>query len=609
MRSIKLPYIPNVTDVRFVYKNLDLAALTFGIQRQESRMITEDKTETIEKLNAYLRRSYHRLGLYAKRGQLPQFLKLARILLRESIAYRLAIMHRADPKYLSSSEEKAMKKVRKVGKMAHSMDWNLQYKRVWIEKKPGDYSRPLGVPKPDWRIWTKMTLHVMEIFFRCSGVIQPWQHAGISKRGLVSAWKEIINKVRGYEYIYEFDIKGFFDRVRNQDVLSKMGKEWNEWCNKLVNVKPFKYVLPPEEQTKDKRTSFEIIRDKYADLRRMRYEKFMQICRQDAADAWKRVMNQPGGLLDNPESYGAAYELLLSSVIEYNADLIGKERLKALLTEDRPFDDGDSAALIAEAYLMTQQKFDFAISEAEIVEARESWKGLGEKDRGFPQGLNISPFLSCLVLHQTIGKRLPKGLLMYMDDGIIYGRTEREALSRLERFKGFLAEAGLELNESKSGWAKRPDIECNLKFLGIRMKGPILMSETRNGTMQFIPQTIDEETLSMILNSGLLTISEQRIASWLHKQARDQKEAYKWAIQKGFFASLIDKAFNPKKEEQDKKIRIGKEQARQEILKSKGMLARELARVDATHSNLSTFATMRLLKLIRRARRKRQASR
>lgn len=70
---------------------------------------------------------------------------------------------------------------------------------------------------------------------------------------------------------------------------------------------------------------------------------------------------------------------------------------------------------------------------------------------------------------------------MYADDGIIYGNgtppTEEEIVKALNNPK-----AGIELNMEKSRFAKRPDQELDLKFLGMRIKGETLSAETREGS-------------------------------------------------------------------------------------------------------------------------------
>jgi len=71
---------------------------------------------------------------------------------------------------------------------------------------------------------------------------------------------------------------------------------------------------------------------------------------------------------------------------------------------------------------------------------------------------------------------------MYADDGLIYGNgpppSEEEIISTISNDK-----YGISVNREKSGFAKLPDQEMNLKFLGMRLKGDTLTAETRNGSV------------------------------------------------------------------------------------------------------------------------------
>lgn len=83
--------------------------------------------------------------------------------------------------------------------------------------------------------------------------------------------------------------------------------------------------------------------------------------------------------------------------------------------------------------------------------------------RGFPQGANISPFLSLIGLI-TAGDPRFADIIMYADDGLFYS-SKKFSPKDVEKF---FSDLGLTVHPTKSRWVrenyewKRP-----LKFLGL----------------------------------------------------------------------------------------------------------------------------------------------
>jgi hypothetical protein len=86
--------------------------------------------------------------------------------------------------------------------------------------------------------------------------------------------------------------------------------------------------------------------------------------------------------------------------------------------------------------------------------------------RGLPQGLPTSPILTIAALQTLFVTKSKWDLLMYADDGLIYGcgptPSEKEIKDTLSNPK-----YGIELNMEKSRFAKLPGETINLKFLGM----------------------------------------------------------------------------------------------------------------------------------------------
>nr|YP_009722330.1 hypothetical protein [Morchella importuna]QGN66732.1 hypothetical protein [Morchella importuna] len=110
-----------------------------------------------------------------------------------------------------------------------------------------------------------------------------------------------------------------------------------------------------------------------------------------------------------------------------------------------------------EEYRLAWTKYEF------IHKHREGWR-----NKGLPQGSGISPILSILPL-LCLEKLEEKGLkiLMYADDGIIYG-DERENYHRLAEELLHENNTGATLSTEKSEWVKINGVWAkNLKFLGL----------------------------------------------------------------------------------------------------------------------------------------------
>jgi len=70
--------------------------------------------------------------------------------------------------------------------------------------------------------------------------------------------------------------------------------------------------------------------------------------------------------------------------------------------------------------------------------------------KGFPQGANISPFLSIVQLAMGRPAQFAQ-LLMYADDGVFYSDNEFTG----EQVEQYMSQLGLSVAPDKSGWVKR----------------------------------------------------------------------------------------------------------------------------------------------------------
>jgi len=245
---MKFRYIPNVSRLNISLSGVDAFALCFGIVKQ-NRDLEFFKFRRLSRVNNYLERQYARLYRLAFQGKYQEFEKVAYLLIKSSKAYQLAMLHSAQNNWMLMTTKKIYKIWDQISRLSREGSTDLKYERWWIDKKEGsgDAGRPLGAPKLPWKVITLKYLQVWEIFYRATGQVQAWQHAGISKRGLITAWSAVLSNVLNSKYIYEFDLKGFFDRINNQNSIPEL-PNMNKWLNELVNKGPSKYHLPPLEK-------------------------------------------------------------------------------------------------------------------------------------------------------------------------------------------------------------------------------------------------------------------------------------------------------------------------------------------------------------------------
>jgi len=110
----------------------------------------------------------------------------------------------------------------------------------WIKNNPGKEwtgkMRPLGVPTAPWRVVLHMWNNFLILFLETE--LKKFNHAYMPLVGTATCWSKFLEKVRDAKYIYEFDIKGFFNNVDIAKVIEKlMSKGMSmEIARKLDNI-------------------------------------------------------------------------------------------------------------------------------------------------------------------------------------------------------------------------------------------------------------------------------------------------------------------------------------------------------------------------------------
>lgn len=71
-----------------------------------------------------------------------------------------------------------------------------------------------------------MVLHMHSVFLThfLKDKLYKSQHAYIPGKGTTTAWKDLLNKVDNYKYIYEIDLKQCFPNIQGEWITYELGK-------------------------------------------------------------------------------------------------------------------------------------------------------------------------------------------------------------------------------------------------------------------------------------------------------------------------------------------------------------------------------------------------
>jgi len=578
----RVDLLPNVSEFITQRFGVHEYAAVYGIEkvRRSTKVIELERSGA----NYYLEDQAVRLTKYAANGQIDEYNKLSEIIQRKSIAFRVLALNRTIDNWYTMPVKKLDSIWRSLSHICRTNSSDLRFKRVWIDKKPGDYARPLGVPTPAWRCWSYMKMDHLERFYKASGYLQPWQHGGRSGVGVLSCYKQLIPRMTTENTIYEFDIKGFFDNISHESIILRikqtLGTQVSEWVGNILKAKPTHYVLPPEESDQP-------------------LQEFLSNTMPAPANAsifdteWKVTADH--GIQDLYTNYQNSLKGIPNGI---DASELTPEQLKfykerQIYLDSNKFDvdirDGGNYMMSDDpmkilALLQEQRKreetgkrllieYRAEIRTNERAEARDAWKSLGQPGRGVPQGLGTSPFLSTF-LTDTHLYELGPNLIMYMDDGILFARNKAEMEKLIARLKELLGTLGLEIAPEKSRYVKvEGEWVDSVKFLGLRFlpSENTIMSDTRGGTKVKFPMNAewdDVKTLAVMNGSTISNIREKydRLIN---------TTAYEAGLRYGFLGCLIAGSQykeNKTMEERKDDIRKGQNSAWNKIENSKGFV-------------------------------------
>lgn len=530
LKLLKLGGIPNVVSHVFGDKEFNLHLYKFGILAFKRRRLMETQSlQKNTKANKYLIKTSNRLLKYAKTNQWQKFNFLARKLLT-SYAFQVQAYNLVYPKWMGLKASTVKMHLRKIRAICYQEATNLEITRVWIDKKPGDHGRPLGVPEVEWRVYCRMMLNLCEISTEGRNLYAPMQHGGRPGYGVGTCLQEVAMRLKKCHRVLEFDIRGFFDNIYKDSMIALLHpfSKIHGIMYELLRARPTKFKSFPDgayEPMYEKIVQFALnkanpdaIREHRLHVRRLSYNWIMDFYQ----DALKILGEHP--------------------MVETRASI--------------PTNPYRCVSLL---FTQFREKYEFTSWGVALrLLERELFFGLMSLTRGVPQGTAFGTFMSST----TIGNHLRDfpGIIMYCDDGLIF--LDENDPDPTESLEQAIKPLGLELHHKKTHIRDRDYLKTyGLKFLGTRMfldgDKIDMRAETRGGSktsfQDLLPHMDEFDKYSearasrggRMIDQHLLKIRLEELGrkNFLKAQANELLDA---SIKFGFFNYLLAKAYDPK---------------------------------------------------------------
>jgi hypothetical protein len=351
-----------------------------GLDRKLPSKKVVELNESNNRYNKYMTDKIIKMRHLIQEGKPEKFWALVDHEMRRSIAFRVASFNKVHKGwYRDIPLERVYQITYGMNRIIEKGLTDLKYFRVeipkdgpkallqWYLDNPGgkyDKTRPLGVPTAPWRVILHMWNGFLVLFVEEE--LKKFNHAytpGVGTKTCLTDW---VLKVLPAKYVYEFDIKGFFNNVKIGKVielLQKRGMPFDQSLklNQILNQIPANISMKEAKSDYDKDLS--------------------------ARDAWK-FMWAP-----NSNNISVIFESGLKMSVVKRID------------EPTPFLD----------YIPDYMKNDPIVH---IIPEKSL-------DKGLPQGAAPSTTLSLLVLVPWFEELKKQGihLLMYADDGFLYSES------------------------------------------------------------------------------------------------------------------------------------------------------------------------------------------
>jgi len=442
IERLNLPFklFPNVSKFEVQIGPLDwlYALFGFAVRVKTSNVMIRNHLNGVANRALFMR--YYELYLLIEEGNFQRYWPAALRLLRKR-EYQLVSLNYVIPDwYKRLSCKRVDSIVRNVSKLCSNLESSIVFKRVYIDKANGK-KRPLGVPSYEWRIYLHMINNLLVLARRNR---MGNQHGYFPGRGCHTVWKEIIDNIDKYKYIYEFDLKGFFDNVD---------------LRRILFVLQFKYQMT----------------NTFLSLIKNLNQSIVLLNKEDLLPELDRFPLLSANKKENPNKY---------SVSEVNVSRYWTSKLKDNpLPQNQYLDESPSLETLDKLFSIED---DTEVSEEELAFPVGTLEKTSDvipiyKEKGVPQGASTSCSLSTLAIEDITNSSSSTLTLMYADDGLIFSNSECNIKSTVRR----LGLCGSNVSKEKSKWFKKEGKYLGtLKFCGLRYN-PIserLSAETRKGS-------------------------------------------------------------------------------------------------------------------------------
>lgn len=566
-----------------------LAQELFDISRNQGKRFAEEtkRIDNLETSEIYLNRQMDRLRKYASEGQIKKFDYLASKLLKSSTVYLLYSLNHCFPNWHKMRMTKVIRILKQVRTYTSTEFSGINYRRVWIDKKPGDFERPLGVPDPADRIYGHMMTRIIEAYLCGTNQYSSMQHGGVPKRGTMTFLVELSKRLKVAKRVFEFDIKGYFDHIKHESMLELFKSEVIlKFLKGALKSKPYGYELPSVEDDASLNPwrPTPVVAEKYVE--NMDFSGMGHLF-----DENYHLSKMLGQTYVQPKPPEPTIQIDFSKMEHLFDPYYHIKKMMPGFTLPHkgymPYEESQTNLDGNDMFGNLPARMGSGIpSEKNRALGRDRRKDLDLENQGVPQGSSFGPVLASVVL----GKVMPKNSLLYMDDGLIFLDNQNHPKDYMfNAVNARVKRIGCELAPDKTRTLRTLDLMTQgLKIVGTRWTqvrdifNYSVSSETRKGMKKQLFPGIKDNYLQILLdlhNKGHITTSKYRMLRWyLEKDGSlhlvRESNLFEIAEKIGIFGAILSRAYSPtvSLEEMKEQIEYGIFKSELKLRRSQGSL-------------------------------------